>query len=50
MEISKISFRNGQAWLAIRGKKREHIGTWHIIDPEFVRALKKEIPKKIFLE
>ena len=50
MEISKISFRNGQAWLAIRSKKGEHIGTWHITHPEFVKALRKENPEKIFLE
>lgn len=48
--IDKTTFKNGQAWLAIRGDNGEYIGTWHIVNPEFVQQLKILDYKKIILE
>ena len=47
MKIDKISIRNNQAWLAIKSEDDEHLGTWHVINPGFVRAIQNEIPKRI---
>jgi len=50
MKIDKITFKNNQAWLSIRSKEGDYLGTWHIVNLELVETLKKETPKEIRFE
>lgn len=50
MKIGKITFRNEQCWLTILENNLKYLGTWHIVDKEFVKALKKKMPTKIELK
>ena len=47
MKIGKITFRNKKAWLAIYSEKGEQLGTWHVVDPDFVTTLKNEQPSRM---
>jgi hypothetical protein len=47
VKIEKITFKNKKAWLAIYSNGGEYLGTWHVINPEFVDALKREHPQNI---
>jgi hypothetical protein len=47
MKIDKITFKNNKAWLAIYSKDGEYLGTWHVVNPEFVVALQNQHPKNI---
>lgn len=50
MKIDKITFKNSQAWAVITSDNIEktYIGTWHIVDPETVELLRKDMPEEIF--
>ena len=50
MKIDKITFKNGQAWIVIKSEDNEYLGTWHIVNPELVETLQKEMPKRIKFE
>jgi len=47
MKIDKITFKNHQAWIAICSEDGEYLGTWHVINPEFVGVLRNENPKSM---
>ena len=47
MKIDKITFKNNQAWIVIKSEEGEYLGTWHVVNPNFVIALQKEMPKKL---
>jgi hypothetical protein len=47
MRINKITFRNNCAWLAIYSKSGEYLGTWHVVNIEFVDVLRNENPNTI---
>lgn len=47
MRIDRLSFRNGQAWIAVYSELGEYLGTWHVVFPEFIRALQAEMPDRI---
>ena len=48
MKIDKITFKNKQAWVVIRSDNNKYLGTWHIVDTDFVKSLMKEMPQFIF--
>jgi len=50
MKIDKITFKNAQAWIVVKSKDGEYIGTWHIVNEDFVEALRNEMPNKIILK
>ena len=47
MKIDKITFKNNTAWLAICSENGEYLGTWHVINPEFVGVLQSQYPKNM---
>ncbi len=47
MKIDKITFKNSQAWIVVESDNDEYLGTWHVANSEFVKALQKELPNKI---
>ncbi len=47
MKIRKITFKNNCAWLAVYSKNGKYLGTWHVVNFEFVDALRNEHPKNI---
>ena len=47
MRIEKLTFKNHQAWIAIYSNDGEYLGTWHVINPEFVEVLRNESPKNM---
>jgi len=47
MKIDKITFKNNQAWIVIRSKNEDYLGTWHCVHPRFVDLLQKDMPKEI---
>jgi hypothetical protein len=47
MIIDKITFKDNQAWIVIKTKEGEYLGTWHVVNPAFVEAIRKEMPKVI---
>lgn len=49
MNIDKKTFAQGQAWLAVRDNNGKHIGTFHIVDTDFVKSLEKSCPDTIHL-
>ena len=40
MKIRKSTFKDKQAWLSIENNGGEYLGTWHIVEPHFVKHLK----------
>ena len=48
MKIDKITFKNEQAWVVIRSNNDEYLGTWHVVNGDFVKLLMKEMPKYLF--
>ncbi len=50
MKIDKITFKNEQAWMTIKSEEGEYIGTWHIVNIDFVKTLRDNMPDKIILE
>jgi hypothetical protein len=47
MKIDKITFKEGKAWLAVFSDENEYLGTWHVVNPQFVQALQNEHPKNL---
>ena len=49
MKIDKVTFKNNQAWLAIRNDDGEYIGTFHVVNPELVKLIKLDLPEELEL-
>ena len=47
MKIDKITFKDNKAWIAICSDGGDYLGTWHVVSPKFVEALRNEHPKSI---
>ena len=47
MKIDKITFKDSKAWIAICSEDGEYLGTWHVINPEFVGVLQSQYPKNM---
>ena len=47
MKIDKITFKDNKAWLAVCSDDGQYLGTWHVVNPEFVQVLRNEHPKNI---
>ena len=50
MKIDKITFKNNQAWLVITSDDGNYLGTWHIVDINFVEVIKKLMPTEISIK
>ncbi len=44
MEIDKISFKNNQAWIVVKGDDGTYLGTWHVVDPALVKKIREHMP------
>jgi len=47
MKIDKITFKDNQAWVTIRNHNNDYLGTWHIVNPDFVEYIRETMPKEI---
>ena len=47
MRIEKLTFRNNKAWIAICSEDGEYLGTWSVVNPEFVGVLQNQHPENI---
>lgn len=50
MKIDKITFKDNKAWIVVRAKNGEYLGTWSTVHKEFVEALRTENPKEIYFK
>ncbi len=50
MRIDKITFKNNQVWIVIKSVTGTYLGTWHIVNPEFVEYIRQKNPKEIHFE
>ena len=50
MKIDKITFKNEHAWIVIKFEDGDYLGTWHVVNRDFVESIRKEMPKSISFE
>lgn len=50
MKIDKITFKNDQAWVVLKDYDGNYLGTWHVVDFDFVNYIRKINPKEMFFE
>ena len=50
MKIDKITFKNNQAWLVLQDNDGNYLGTWHVINLDFVEYIRTINPKEMFFD
>ena len=50
MKIDKITFKNNQALVVIRDNSGLYLGTWHVVDSNFVEYIRKINPEEMYFD
>lgn len=50
MKIDKITFKNNQCWVVLKDNDGNYLGTWHVIEPNFVKYIRNINPEEMFFD
>ncbi len=50
MKIDKITFKNNQAWVVLKDNDGNYLGTWHVVNIDFVNYIREINPEEMFFD